>query len=306
MYRKMNNTLKKILIWVASIIVLLTIIALVWLFPTWLYTEQSYTGAKDLFDVHNETRKTAAQIVVGILLLAGLYLTHKRIKATEDQVRVSEEGQITERFTRAVEQLGNEKLEVRLGGIYALERIAKDSPKDHWSVMEVLSAYIREKAKWVDEKTQPIPQTDIQAIINVIGRRGHLSRENERINLSETDLRRYKFISGNFDKLVFYASHLENVFILKSSFNDAIFQEANLKYAQLKHSVFIKANFTGAILDHCIPYKTNFADAILEGASINCAEFKYVQGLSQNQIDDAYGDSHTSLPPGLKEPDQWI
>ncbi len=37
-------------------------------------------------------------------------------------------------------------LEVRLGGIYALERIARDSPKDHWTIMEVLTAYVRENS----------------------------------------------------------------------------------------------------------------------------------------------------------------
>jgi hypothetical protein len=55
-------------------------------------------------------------------------------------VEVTQEQQITERFTRAIDQLGNDKLSVKLGGIYALERIAKDSPKDHWQVMEVLTA----------------------------------------------------------------------------------------------------------------------------------------------------------------------
>ena len=35
---------------------------------------------------------------------------------------------------------------IRLGGIYALERIARDSEKDHGPIMEVLTAYVREKA----------------------------------------------------------------------------------------------------------------------------------------------------------------
>jgi hypothetical protein len=37
-------------------------------------------------------------------------------------------------------------LEVRLGGIYALERIARDSPTDHWTIIEVLSTYVRENS----------------------------------------------------------------------------------------------------------------------------------------------------------------
>ena len=50
---------------------------------------------------------------------------------------------MTERYTKAIEQLGEDKLDVRLGGIYSLERVARDSPRDHPTVMEVLTAFIR-------------------------------------------------------------------------------------------------------------------------------------------------------------------
>ena len=58
-----------------------------------------------------------------------------------DQARL-----VTERFTRAVDQLGNENLDVRLGGIYALERLARESRDDHGPIMEILTAYVREHA----------------------------------------------------------------------------------------------------------------------------------------------------------------
>ena len=87
-----------------------------------------------------------AQILAGTALLSGLYFTWRTLQ-------VNREGQITERFTRAIDQLGatdegkNKKLELRLGGIYALERIAQDSlamenspGRDYSTVMEVLSA----------------------------------------------------------------------------------------------------------------------------------------------------------------------
>jgi hypothetical protein len=60
-------------------------------------------------------------------------------------------GQITERFTKAIEQLGEEdedgepRLEIRLGGIYALERIARDSVQDYGQIMEILTAYTSAK-----------------------------------------------------------------------------------------------------------------------------------------------------------------
>ena len=51
---------------------------------------------------------------------------------------------MTDRYTKAIEQLGSDKLDVRIGGIYALERIARDSARDHPAVMEVLTTFIRE------------------------------------------------------------------------------------------------------------------------------------------------------------------
>src|SRR5215213_5811411 len=90
---------------------------------------------------------TLAQILGGTALLSGLYFTWRTLQ-------VNREGQITERFTRAIEQLGathgdnSKNLELRLGGIYALERISRESEGDHWSIMEVLTAYVRHHAPW--------------------------------------------------------------------------------------------------------------------------------------------------------------
>src|SRR5215217_223798 len=92
--------------------------------------------------------------VVGLVgVLIGQVLQQRRHSQTlqetqrrhSEDLRQAEQGQITERFTRAIDQLGSEKLQIRLGGIYALERIAWDSPeRDYSTVMEVLTAYVRE------------------------------------------------------------------------------------------------------------------------------------------------------------------
>ena len=57
---------------------------------------------------------------------------------------LSRDGQVTDRYAKAIEQLGSEKLDVRIGGICALERVARDSARDHPAVMEMLAAFIRE------------------------------------------------------------------------------------------------------------------------------------------------------------------
>jgi len=109
--------------------------------------KNNFEKQKQIFEMENKARQTLVQIIGGILLLLGLYTALRRVKATEAQVRAIEEGQVTERYTRAIDQLGKkDSMEVRLGGIYALDRIGKDSPKDRLQIIEVLTAYIRNNA----------------------------------------------------------------------------------------------------------------------------------------------------------------
>jgi hypothetical protein len=60
--------------------------------------------------------------------------------------------------SRAIDQLGkvddkgNKLFEIRIGGIYALQRIARESEEDYWPIMEILTAYVREHAPWPPEE----------------------------------------------------------------------------------------------------------------------------------------------------------
>lgn len=117
--------------------------------------------AKMAFDVANESRKTIAQILGGIAALVAFYFMWQRNYITQ-------QGQITDRFTKAVEQLGSDDIAVRLGGIYALERIAKDSEPDHWQVMEVLTAYVREKKPVNPKEDDRLTKTDFNYVVSEI------------------------------------------------------------------------------------------------------------------------------------------
>jgi hypothetical protein len=100
---------------------------------------------------------------------------------------------VTDRYAKAITQLGDEKLDVRIGGIYALERVARDSRRDHAAVMEVLAAFIREHSPKLPpseprsgEHRQPIP-ADVKAVLTVIGRR-FVTRDIRPIDLTGADL----------------------------------------------------------------------------------------------------------------------
>ncbi|NET00535.1 MAG: hypothetical protein F6K61_08145 [Sphaerospermopsis sp. SIO1G1] len=84
-------------------------------------------------------------------------------------LKISEDKQITERFAKAIEQLASDKIEVRLGAIYTLERIAKDSEKDQWTIMEVLTAFVRENAPIKKEEKPQSKKPLVDEWLNVQG-----------------------------------------------------------------------------------------------------------------------------------------
>jgi hypothetical protein len=122
---------------VVGTVVLLLLFLFIWKVPKWQVA--NIPDEKDRLATESGFRQTLVQLIGGAALLGGLYFTAQTLRTSQETLRVNQktlettqQGQITERFTKAIEQLGDkERLMVRLGGIYALERIAKDSEHDH-------------------------------------------------------------------------------------------------------------------------------------------------------------------------------
>jgi len=235
-----------------------------WQVPKWQVEYSGVKGEEKRFTLEDKARGTLAQIFGGLFILVGLYFTYRRITATERNVEVAQDSQITERFTRAIDQLGSEKLEVRLGGIYALERIARDSEKDHWSIMEVLTAYVRERSPWSKDKKDDSlkrPSSDIQAVLTVLGRRTRTYKngEEEPLDLRGTDLS-----MANLEKSHLEGAQLDGVRLEKARLNDARLEAASLYRARL-----CKARLWRVHLE-----KADLMEAQLEGAQLNVAHLE--------------------------------
>ena len=186
------------------------------------------------------------QVIITVIGLGlTLYFTRRQTMATEkstrvaqDNVRVAQEGQVTERFTRAIEQLGHGEMEIRLGGIYALERLAKDSEKNHGRIMEVLTAYVRENAPRQEEDThngaKKLP-IDIQAILTVIGRRETTdnNRGNDPLDLSCTRLVRADLTNANLSGAILVEADLRRAYLSGANLAGADLLGANLSHALL-------------------------------------------------------------------------
>ncbi|MGW2836151.1 pentapeptide repeat-containing protein [Streptomyces sp. NPDC001286] len=169
-----------------------------------------------------------------------------------------------------------------LGGVYALERIMRDSEKDHPTVVEVLAAFVRYHAPaGTDPGTstdRPRPAEAVQAALTVLARRPK-RHELFNIDLRSTDLRRADLNTGN----------LANVQLSESDLRDANLISANLQDANLA-----RADLRGAVLRD-----STMEGAITFQASLSGAYLAGVEGLTPEQVVAAFPSDTTELPDDL-------
>ena len=87
---------------------------------------------------------------LGLLAAAmiGLPIAIWRSNVAERQAKTAQRGLLNERYQKGAEMLGSELLAVRLGGIYALARLARERPGDyHLQIMSLLCAFVRHSKK---------------------------------------------------------------------------------------------------------------------------------------------------------------
>jgi uncharacterized protein YjbI with pentapeptide repeats len=261
------------------------------------------------------------------------------------------EGHITDRISKAVEQLGAEKtikrqrindtgkrvyekdaegnpdfakpvaeevtvpnIEVRIGGILSLERVAQDScaydrGRDHVRVMEILCAYVRENASATNLDPTPIPfvknkaRLDIQKAIDAIKRRSHEQRELEaqaryRLDLRETNLDGCDLSQGHFAGAVFVRSRLEAADLSRTDFSGALMLGCLFNHAQFHHTLFRGAILNFATLN--APTTSSFGHADLRGTFIEGADMTSLY-ISSRNADELFGSQDTVLANGQNE-----
>jgi hypothetical protein len=115
----------------------------------WLFTRHPSSDLTDAetLKAENDVRTTLVQAVGGLALASGAIVTYRAFRHTrleQDRAyQLSQSQQVTESFAKAVEQLGHDQAPVRLGAMYALERLAQDNPPRRQTIVDVLCAYLR-------------------------------------------------------------------------------------------------------------------------------------------------------------------
>ena len=270
-----------------------------------------------------------AQSIAGMALIGGLFFTWwnmeiardttaRNLEIANETLRIAQEGQITERFSKAIEQLGDsERPEVRLGGIHALERIARNSEDDHWPIIEVLTAYVRQNAPWPPDQQStegdqglqaPKPDPDIQAILTVLGRtlRPFDQRADyQRIDLHNTDLRGAVFLRSNLEGVVFRGANLSGADLRQACLRNADVTDANLEGADLRganltEASLVRANFNSTDLTELVSkdlWDGNNCTFVPQPQDV----FVEVVGLTMCQLRSAASHVGARLPESMQE-----
>jgi drug/metabolite transporter superfamily protein YnfA len=237
--------------------------------------------------LQNDIRGTFFQALAGLAVLIGAFLAWQQLQdgrertqqtnsQVADQLKLTSQGQIAERFGRAIDQLGSGKPDVAVGGIYGLEQIFKrpdqrcekpstdpDVRRARVEIFEVLYAYIRVHAPWPprpgpDGAPPPYPAgmplnelpemriraPDVQAALTVLGNRCFGIEEPDPI-LEDVDLRKAR-INGQWDYTHFARANVAGADFSARSDEAPAFL-GNAKLANVKG--IQSANFQGAHAD---------------------------------------------------------
>jgi len=208
-------------VWVAAIGVAL--FAAVWLLPP-LFVGESETAAEARrHKSTNDVRVALLQALGGTFLAAGLYFTARTFE-------LSRQGQLSERFSDGIDQLGNhESVTARIGGVYVLERLAQLSPELARSVVPILDGFVHEHAPWPPKEEQPtrVPG-DVEAAVKVLTRVAPLIKlpgfGPRSPDLSNLDLRQGNFDTVNFGGAVLRDTNFDGASLVLAKFRDAKLQ----------------------------------------------------------------------------------
>ncbi|WP_230421430.1 pentapeptide repeat-containing protein [Actinomadura soli] len=242
----------------------------------------------------------------GSLLATALTLRtgQAELRTSRENVRTLQEGQVTERYTKAVEQLGSGRREVRAAAVYALERVAKDSPRDRLAIRDVLAVFVREHARPAPAaqraQVPAAPTTDVAAAMAVMARRpadppGAPQMDLHRIgvpflrltspaSLAGTDLAGSDLRGAHLDRVDLRGANLELVELLGAELPGANLRDANLRGADLTGVRFPGALLAGATFSDAVLTEAKLRGVDLRGADLRSANLRGVHATTQAHI----------------------
>jgi uncharacterized protein YjbI with pentapeptide repeats len=243
---------------------------------------------RDQITLQNTINSSVLQLISSLLFFITAYIAWRNLKESEKK-------QIAERFAKSVDQLGSDKLGVRVGAIFSLEKIARSYPEEHWVVMEVLTSYIRDQSlqgksvfepktkeedqpeesniqtvlKKMDLESAISVTTDIQAALTVVCRRNNKQDPKDKVinlgfcDVRGSDLRNARLGNADLRGAKISGSDLRNARLGNADLRGAEISGANLEGVTLSGAKLQEANLSNAVLNNAKLRKAKLNNALL-------------------------------------------
>ncbi len=282
--------------------------------------------------MHATTPQDRYNARVLVISVGGAVVVGTGLLYTARNYRLSRRGQVTDRFTTALERLGSSELYIRIGGVHALEHVMRDSADHHDEVIEVLTKFIRDRAPrcarqsdhpvWMHPVTGSVPDlpsepTPDLAALTALGHRPHRP-ERQPIDLTGlhltgaqltgANLARAQLDGANLTGARLDGANLTRMHLDGANLTGAILTRADLTGAHLTEAKLVGARLTVADLSGAILRDADLTGAILTGVIFRSADLRSAD-LRDADLAIAYleGADLTAAiwPPGARVPKGW-
>ena len=228
------------------------------------------------------TSESNAATIGNVALVVGgvvaILLAMWRSRVAERQTDTAQQGLLNERYQQGAQMLGSEVLSVRLGGIFALQRLAHEHPERyHVQIMRLLCAFVRHPTgdpslapAPVDTKSGPPSgiRQDVEAVVTVICSRDQLRIELELREEFRPDLRGAELRGAQFGD-----ADLSGAMLHHSSLAGANFWNTDLSRAYLNYADLSGARFYNVKCSSTSFWSANLSDALLQDANLSRGSF---------------------------------
>ena len=246
-------------------------------------------------------------VVIVIGAITGILLTlfrnvafDRQSKAAMDQARIAQEGQLNDRFVKAMDMFstqdekddkGNVKVNHvtrRVAGVYALEALTRDyhqrgEHEQYWSILDILCDFLREHAEARQSilETLPTPAQAQTEEVNKSAKEAYKEAMDAWVknNKSPADIHAIMRVLGRLPK--YQRSHEKTPPIPGLNLQNILIVGLELNYSRFPHAWFIgskvisvgfsEADLTEADLTEANLWRANLNDAILTDANLTDA-----------------------------------
>ena len=276
-WRHLRSLVRRVVIrdelwWVAGV----TLVLVIGVFLSWLYWEDLRGDQESL----STTIRNLGLVIGGVI---AILLAVWRSRVAERQADTSQQSLLNARYERGAEMLGNDVLSVRLGGIYALQRLAWEHPDQyHIQIMHLFCSFARNppgSAKRIvyqyaeNELTRRLRE-DVQAVMNAIGARSKTglglekAAEDFQLDLRDADLHGASLRRANLAGAVLIRAELGRTDLQEADLSRSNLGFANLDLAMLAGAKLSGADLLGTNLSRTFIQHTDFSFAGFQGANL--------------------------------------